>query len=472
MKSIFWKSIPPLIVGVLIALAPAPVGLSAHAWYFCAVFAAVIIALILEPIPAAAIGFIGVAFSAVFCWLQNKPVDSIQWALSGFSNTTVWLIFAAFMFALGYEKTGLGKRIALILVKKLGGKTLGLGYAIAISDLVIAPFTPSNTARSGGTIFPIIKNLPSLYGSAPGETARKIGSYIMWTAFAVTCVTSSMFLTALAPNLLALELINKTSQIGITWTEWMIGFLPTGVLLIIALPYLIFKIYPPEIKTSREVSFWAAEEVRRLGALSYREVVMALLAILALCLWIFGTHFVDATTVAIATISLMVVTGVVKWQDILDNKQAWNVLVWFATLVGMADGLNKVGFVSWFSKSTASMLMGMPAICAMIILVVIFFFMHYMFASLTAHTTAVLPVMLASAAAIPGLHLKVFAMILCYSLGIMGVITPYASGPAPVYYGSGFISRRDFWVLGFLFGAIFLIFLLLTCVPFLLMIEA
>ena len=331
MKSIFWKSIPPLIVGVLIALAPAPVGLSAHAWYFCAVFAAVIIALILEPIPAAAIGFIGVAFSAVFCLVANKPVDSIQWALSGFSNTTVWLIFAAFMFALGYEKTGLGKRIALILVKKLGGKTLGLGYAIAISDLVIAPFTPSNTARSGGTIFPIIKNLPSLYGSAPGETARKIGSYIMWTAFAVTCVTSSMFLTALAPNLLALELINKTSQIGITWTEWMIGFLPTGVLLIIALPYLIFKIYPPEIKTSREVSFWAAEEVRRLGALSYREVVMALLAILALCLWIFGTHFVDATTVAIATISLMVVTGVVKWQDILDNKQAWNVLVWFAT---------------------------------------------------------------------------------------------------------------------------------------------
>ena len=468
MKSLAWKAVLPILVGIVIAVLPVPAGLSANAWYFFAVFVAVVIALILEPIPGAAIGFIGVAFAAAFCLVANKPGPSIRWALSGFSNTTVWLIFAAFMFALGYEKTGLGRRIALVLVKKMGGKTLGLGYAITFADLILSPFTPSNTARSGGTIFPVIRNLPGLYGSAPGETSRKIGSYIMWTALAATCVTSSMFITALAPNLLALELVNKTSKIAITWTEWMIGFLPVGIILILILPYIIYKIYPPEIKSSPETKKWAAEQLSTMGGISRKEVVMALLAVAALALWIFGGKLVDATTTALIVISLMLITGVVSWDDILSHRAAWNVLVWFATLVAMADGLNKVGFVTWFASKAAALLVGMSPIMVMVILVVIFFFVHYLFASLTAHTTAVLPVILAAGAAIPGMPVQVFALLLCYSLGIMGILTPYATGPSPVYYGSGYVSRKDFWWLGFVFGVIFLVVMLVVNVPYLL----
>ena len=456
MKTIPWKAVLPLLLGIIIALLPAPQGLNLTAWYFFAIFSAVILGLILEPLPAAAVGFIGVFLVAVLGLAGPKPADNIRWALSGFSNTTVWLIFGAFMFAMGYDKTGLGRRIALILVKKLGRKTLGLGYAITFSDLILAPFTPSNTARSGGTIFPIIRNLPGLYGSSPGETSRKIGAYIMWTAFAATCVTSSMFITSLAPNLLALDLVSKTVKISISWTEWFVGFLPVGIILILILPYLVYKIYPPEIKSSEEIPSWASQELDKLGKFSRKELVMALLAVLALALWIFGGNLIDATTAAGFVISLMIITGTVTWDDILANKQAWNVLVWFATLVALADGLNKVGFVTWFAKSMAALLTGMSPIVVMVVLVVIFFIIHYMFASLTAHTTAILPVMLAVGAAIPGLPIKTFALLLCYSLGIMGVITPYATGPGPVYYGSGYISRKDFWVLGLIFGMIFL----------------
>src|SRR5215468_4606298 len=150
-----------------------------------------------EPLPGGAIGLIGVTSVArlseyvLFSPEQlakpgfNPLNASLSWALSGFSNSTVWLIFGAFMFALGYEKTGLGKRIALLLVKSLGSRTLTLGYAIALADLMLAPFTPSNTARSGGTIFPIVKNLPGLYDSKPHDpSAHRIGSYLMWTAIA------------------------------------------------------------------------------------------------------------------------------------------------------------------------------------------------------------------------------------------------------------------------------------------------
>jgi len=472
MKSLIWKSLLPLLLGIIIASLPVPQGLTLTAWYYFAIFTAVILALILEPIPAAAIGFIGVFLVAVLGLAGAKPSDSIRWALSGFSNTTVWLIFGAFMFALGYEKTGLGKRIALVLVEFLGKRTLGLGYAIAFSDLIIAPFTPSNTARSAGTIFPIIRNIPGLYDSAPGETTRKIGAYIMWTAFATTCVTSSMFITSLAPNLLALELVNKTAKISISWTEWFLGFLPVGVILFSVLPYLIYKIYPPEIKSSEEVQSWASQELGKMGKFTRKELVMALLAILALTLWIFGGSIVDATTVAGVVISLMLITGIVAWDDILSNKAAWNVLVWFATLVAMADGLNKVGFVTWFAKSASALLTGMSPIVIMVSLVAIFFVVHYMFASITAHVTAVLPVMLAAGALVPGIPVKVFALLLCYSLGIMGVISPYATGPGPVYFGSAYVNRKDFWTLGLIFGLIFLAVLLAVGTPYLLAIKS
>ncbi len=472
MKSLIWKSLMPVILGIIIALLPAPQGLTATAWYYFAIFAAVILALILEPIPAAAIGFIGVFFVASLGLTGPKPSDSIRWALSGFSNTTVWLIFGAFMFALGYEKTGLGRRIALVLVNLLGKSTLGLGYAIAFADLIIAPFTPSNTARSAGTIFPIIRNIPGLYGSAPGETSRKIGAYIMWTALATTCLTSSMFITSLAPNLLALELVNKTAKISISWTEWFIGFLPVGVILFSVLPYLIYKIYPPEIKVGGDVQSWASQELGKMGKFTRKELVMAMLAILALVLWIFGGSIIDATTAAGVVISLMVITGTVTWDDILSNKAAWNVLAWFATLVAMADGLNKVGFVTWFAKSSSALLMGMSPIVIMVILVAIFFIVHYMFASITAHVTAVLPVMLAAGALVPGIPIKVFALLLCYSLGIMGIISPYATGPSPVYFGSAYVNRKDFWTLGLIFGLIYLVVLLAVGTPYLLAIKS
>jgi len=214
-----WKHFAPVVVAIVIALIPAPAGLPQYAWYYFAIFVGVIVGLMFEPLPGGAIGLIGVTLVTVLSEYVffspeqlakagfNPARASLSWALSGFSNSTVWLIFGVFMFALGYEKTGLGRRIALVLVKQMGGKTLTLGYAVATADTILAPFTPSNTARSGGTIYPVIENLPPLYDSKPDDPSmRRMGSYIMWVAIAATCVTSSMFLTALAPNLLAVEL--------------------------------------------------------------------------------------------------------------------------------------------------------------------------------------------------------------------------------------------------------------------------
>jgi citrate:succinate antiporter/L-tartrate/succinate antiporter len=300
----------------------------------------------------------------------------------------------------------------------------------------------------------------------------------MWTAFAATAVTSSMFVTALAPNAAALALVKQTTGLEITWTQWLAGFWPIGVLLVALVPLLVYVVYPPGIRTSREVPAWAAQELRGMGAITRQELLMAALVVLAVFLWVVGSNedialpllgsqFIDATGVVLLANALMLVTGVVAWDDILGNKAAWNVLVWFATLVALADGLSRVGFVAWVARGFAARLVGIPPLTVMALLVAFFFFVHYMFASLTAHAAAVLPVVLATGMAVPGLPVKAYALLLVYSLGMMGVLSPYATGPAPVYYASGYVSRRDFWVLGLVFGTIYLVTLLGIGIPYL-----
>ncbi len=473
-----WRAIVPLAVAFLIAVIPPPAGLAQYAWWFFAIFAGVIVGLMLEPLPGAAIGLIGVtAVTLLAPWVLYSPAElakagfkpanaALAWALSGFANSTVWLIFGAFMFALGYEKTGLGRRLALKLVKAMGRRTLTLGYAVSAADLLLAPFTPSNTARSGGTIFPVIKNLPPLYDSLPNDpSARRMGSYLMWVAISATCVTSSMFLTALAPNLLALELVRKTAGVDIGWTQWFIAFAPIGIVLLLAIPLVTYWVYPPEVKAGEEVPKWAAQELQKMGPLSGKEMELTALVILALLLWIFAGEVVNATTAALVVICLMLMMGVVSWKDITENKQAWNTLAWFATLVALADGLNKVGFVKWFADAVAAHMTGFSPTLAMLLLVAVFFLTHYLFASITAHVTALLPVMLAVGTTIPGLHMPTFALLLVLTLGIMGILTPFATGPSPVYYGSGYLPTKDYWRLGTIYGLLFIAVFLIVGVP-------
>jgi L-tartrate/succinate antiporter len=456
----------PLVVGTLIALWPVPHGLTPNVWHYFALFAAVIVGVITEPIPAAAVGLVGVVIGAVLRLVRPSAAESTAWALSGFANSTVWLIFAAYMFALGYSKTGLGKRIALLLIQAMGKRTLGLGYAIAFADLALAPFMPSNTARSGGTIYPIICDIPKLYGSYPNDkSARKIGAYLMYTALAVTCVTSSMFLTALGPNVLAADLTFRIMHVKISWTDWFLGFAPVGIFLFLLVPILIYKIFPPEIKEAPDAPRWAGEELRTMGPITQREVTLLALVIVALVLWIAGARYIEAPMAAILVVVLMLIFGVVSWKEILGNTQAWDVLVWFATLVTLASGLAETKFVDWVAQSLAPTFSGRAASVSIVLLVGAFFVLHYIFASVTAHASALLPVFLGIAVNIPGVSPMAWALLLSYTLGLMGILTPYGAGPSPIYYRCGYLQGRDIWILGLILGLIFFVVYMLIGVP-------
>src|SRR6476646_9723986 len=285
-KGFRWKLVAPLVVWLAIYLWPVPSGLNVNQWHYFAVFAAVITGLILESMPVGAVGFIGLTVAGVAGYIDPDPGKSLRWMLAGFAESTVWLIVGAFVFSIGYRKSQLGRRIALVLVQKLGTNTLGLGYAVAMSDFLLAPATPSNTARSGGIVYPIISNIPRIYGSEPGPTAGKLGTYVMWTAFASTAVTSSLFFTALAPNADAIAIATRTAGVEVSWAQWFVGFAPPGILLLILVPLLRYVVCRPEVNHSPEISDWAAKEVSEMGPMSRNEWIMLALIVLAMFLWI------------------------------------------------------------------------------------------------------------------------------------------------------------------------------------------
>src|SRR4051794_35494998 len=480
-KGFRWKLIAPLGVWLVIYLWPVPAGLNVNQWHYFAVFAAVITGLILESMPVGAVGLIGLTVAGVGGYIDPDPTKSLRWMLAGFAESTVWLIVGAFVFSIGYRKSQLGRRIALVLVQKLGSNTLGLGYAVAMSDFLLAPATPSNTARSGGIVYPIISNIPRIYGSEPGPTAGKIGTYVMWTAFASTAVTSSLFFTALAPNAAALAIAKKTVGIDVSWAQWFLGFAPLGLLLMVLVPLLSYAVCRPEVKESPEIVEWSSNELKTMGPLSRNEWIMAALVLLAMFLWIcgsnptislplLGSNFINATMVVFVVISLMLVTGVIEFADIVAEKAAWEVFFYFTSLLTLSSGLNEIGFIKWVAEGYAKPLAGMSPTLGLILLVSFFFWVHYFFSSITSHAAAVLPVVLAVGSSIPGLSVPALTLLCVYSLGLMGVISPYAPGPAPMYYGSGYIGKGDFWKFGLIFGVIYFAGLLVIVLPWLQMI--
>ena len=477
-RTAWWRIAIPLVMIAAIALTPPPAGLPQHAWYYFGLFSGVIAALVLEPLPNPAVGLIGVTVAAVLApWVLLSPAELVRpdinpvsvaanWALSGFSSTTVWLVGGAIMFAMGYEKTGLGRRIALNLVQKLGRNTLSLGYANAFAEAMLAMVTPSNTARGAGTVFPVVVNLPSLYDSRPNdESRRRIGAYVMYTAFAANTITSTLFLTGCAPNFLALEFARKLAHVDIGWIGWFKASAPFAIPLLLLMPLLVYLLYPPRIRRSTGVSSWARAQLDDMGPISGREISLAVIVTGAVLLWIFGDRLMDGSIVAFLAISFMLAVGVFSWNDMARNHSAWTTVVLLATLVTMAGGLERVGFINWFADYATMHVGGLDPATTIKALVAIYFVSHYMFANLTAHTSAMFPVMLGIGLATPGLPADKMVLALALTTGIKGVLTPYATGAALPYYNSGYIKPAEFWLLGFIFGALFLAALLFIGIP-------
>lgn len=451
MNSKLVKALAVIALGAAIWFIPVPQGLKPEAWHLMAIFVATIFGFILQPLPIGAVALASVTFTALVGVL--KPAE----AISGFANTTIWLIVAAFLFAKGFIKTGLGRRIAFLLIKAIGDSTLKLGYTLVLSDLIISPATPSNTARAGGIIFPIVRSLCTAFGSEPGQSARKVGSFLMQTAYQGNTITSAMFMTSMAGNPLIALLAAKTLNIQLSWGQWALASVVPGLISVLVVPYFLYKFYPPEIKKTPEAKTLAAKELDAMGPMSWGEKIVAAVFVGALILWSTSQYTkLDATVVALLAVVVMLATQVLEWKDVLDEKGAWDTLIWMGALVGLADYLSKLGFIPWFAKTMAASIVGIPWLQAFIVLVVVYLYAHYAFASLTAHITAMYPAFIAVAVA-AGAPPYLVALALGFMSNLCMSLTHYAAGPSPIYFGAGYVDQGTWWKLGFMVSVINLV---------------
>lgn len=431
-----------IAIGILFWFIPLPGALSQQGQHLMSIFIATIVAVITKAVPMGAAMVISLLVSIITQTL------SFAGAFSGFSHDVVWLIALAFFIARGFTKTGLGNRIAYIFVALLGRRTLGLSYGLLFSELIIAPAIPSITARAGGIIYPILQSLCKSYGSEPEKkTSRKIGSYLTTVAFQGTTITSAMFLTAMAGNPLAAA-IAADKGIIISWGEWALAAIVPGLLSLILMPLLIYAIYPPTIKETPNATAMAKDKLKEMGKVTKNEWIMIGTFILLLILWIFGGAYgISATTSALLGLVILLLTGVLSWKDVTHEHGAWDILIWFGALVGLATQLNQLGVIDWVGSGISGFVVGMRWELAFLILALVYFYSHYLFAGNTAHISSMYGVFLVLAIGVGTPPLPA-ALILAFFSNLFGGITHYGSGPAAIFYEAGHVPMGTWWGLG------------------------
>ncbi|MGY4537643.1 DASS family divalent anion:Na+ symporter [Mucilaginibacter sp. UYNi724] len=460
MKEINLKSFAiTLVVGLVIWFIPAPEGVKSNAWHLLAIFVATIVGIILKAAPMGTMAMLGITLCAATQVLApGKPIDAIKNALSGFGNSTIWLIGLAFFIARGFIKTGLGNRLAYNFIKLFGKSTLGLAYGLNTADLILAPAIPSNTARAGGVIFPIMQSIAVNMGSEPDkpETHRKIGAFLTLSSYNANMITSVMFLTATASNPMAQKFAHDLG-VNITWGSWAMAAAIPGLVCFLLVPLFLYKFYPPELKQTKEAPAIAAAKLKEMGKITVQEWLMVATFIILLVLWIFGNLMaIDATTGALIGLCILLLCGVLTWEDVKSEKGAWDTIVWFSALVMMGSYLNSLGLIGWFGHLVGGSMKQFSWQLAFPLIILVYSYCHYMFASATAQVAAMYSVFLAVgiAVGVPGPMLAIF-LGACPTL--MGSLTHYGHGPAPIFFGSTYVDMKDWWKQGFFMSVLFLL---------------
>ncbi len=410
-------------------------------------FLATIVGYIIEPIPAAALVLIAITISAITGLLP------IEQALTGYSDRTVWLVMTAFFLSRALINTGLARRIALTFVRLFGQSSLGVCYSLGLSDFVLAAMIPANGARAGGVIRPIARSIAEIYGSTAGPTSRKLGSYLYTAVYQSVCVSTAMFYTGQASNPLAARFAAQYGY-SVTWLSWFVAAIVPGALSLLVIPWIVMKMDPPEITHTPEAAAFARSEIQKMGAMNRNEKITACVFAIVCGLWISSSWTrVDITAVALLGGGLLLVTGVLSWEDVKGEKAAWDVFIWFGGLFRLGTSLNDTGVTRALADAVASQFGGLGWPSLFVIALAIYYYAHYGFASITAHMVSMFPPFLAvllAKGAPPGLVVYGFA---CFT-NLAAGLTHFGTTPGPIFFADGYVDLKTWWKTGAIIGVV------------------
>lgn len=402
----------------------------------------------LHSLPGGAIVLIAVTAAAMTGTLPMAE------ALGGYANPSVWLVLAAFFVSRALIKTGLARRIALLFVRAFGKSSLGISYSLILSDVTLASTIPSNAARAGGVILPILRSLAELYGSQPGPTAAALGTFLFAAVYQGECIAAAMFLTGQASNPLAANFARKIAGVDVTWAGWLAAGIVPGAIGILAVPWIISRLLPPQIRRTPEAADFARRELAAMGPLEGSQRIVLGVFVCTCGLWLTARlHSMGITEVALMGACALFVTGVLTWQDAITERAAWDVFIWYGGLVRLGEALHEFGVTEAFARQIGACFAGLNWVPLLGVTLVIYFYAHYAFASITAHIISMFPAFLALLLARggpPGLIVYAFACLSNLSAGL----THYGTTPSPMFYAHGYVSFRDWWRIGFLISLV------------------
>ena len=431
-----------LAFGLVLWFLPVPWDLSPEAWQLFAVFMTAIVGVLLE---ALSIFTASVLALVAVVMLRVLPPEK---AFSGFSESFILLILAAFLVAKGVIKSGLGRRIAFLLIRRFGKSTLNLGYCVVATDTLLGPAIPSNTARSG-ILYPITHALSLDTGSTPTPEGRnRTGRYLMMTAISGHTISSALWFTGMAANPVGAGI---AAQFGVTMNfgSWLLVASVPCLIALAVIPLILYKFFPPEVKKTPEAPHMARRALEKMGPMSRKEWIMGGTFIGMILLWAFSPLLnINLAIVAFLGLSVLILANVYTLDDIRQGAgDALETYVWFAILYMMSTALNDMGFMQTLGAQIAVFIADYNWVTVYILLTLLYVAIHYLFVSQTAHILALYAVFL-QVAVNAGVPAALMAFMLSFATNYFAVITPQASSSNVLFAGSGFLPSEDIYKQG------------------------
>jgi len=460
----------PVRRGIILALAlglwltPVPAGLTREAWHLFAIFASAIVSVILAAFPLLTAAMLAVAAAVLSGTIAPAK------AFAGFANSSVLLVVVAFIVARGVVKSGLGRRISLLVVSAFGRSTLGLGYSIFITDALIAPAFPSNTARSG-VLFPVVLSLAEGAGSKPDDAqTRRTGGYLMFCGMASLAVSSALWLTATSVNPIGVQLAEQAG-LKIEFGSWLVAASVPALAAILLLPRLLYRWIPPGVTATPKAPAAARASLREMGPMSRDERIVAIAFVLMVAGWIMAKPLgLDLTAVAFAGFGALLASSVLTLDDIAQEGGTLITFLWLAVLFALSGQLNELGFMGYVGEHLATALHGFAWPAAYVALLVLYVVMHYLFVSQSSQVLALFAVFLevGTRTGVPALPM---AFALLFASSYFSAITPQGGSQNVIFVGSGYLTQGELYRLGALTTGFCLLVFLVLGTPWLLFVA-
>ena len=438
-----------LLYIVIAYIIPAPATITAEGWRQTAIFICVIAGMVTDPLPASALVLLGLTAMSANLATIEPATQAMREVLGGYAEPSVWLVLVAMLIAKMMLDCGLARRIALLFVRAVGRTSLGIAYALQMTDVSLASGVPSITARSAGMVLPVGRSIAELFHSHPDESRRRLGAYLIAAMYQGSAVACAMFITGQASNLLGASLALKLTGVQVTAPSWFMAAIVPGLLSCLVVPWITYLTLKPEVTHTPEAPTFARAELQKMGPLSRSEWITMLVFVGVGLMWLTTVfHGIDVTLVALVGLAVLLVTGTMSWQTASSERSAWDVFIWYGGMLRMGELLNNTGSTRVLAEHVAGMFIGIPWLVVLIAILIIFFYSHYFFASITAHMLAMFPPFVAVLIGIGVPKLLAVYSLMCLA-NLTAGLTHYGTTTGPILFGTGYVTRTEWWRVGF-----------------------